>query len=191
MGHFKTMVPLSRWKLWEWDKYFIHCMVTFDKLYCSFLKLDRCCCTLAPSSHSYPNHSLWHNGIVGFRSSLRHRQVSLFCFSSSFAKWEMAQNVVHWPALTSDIWRFSSEYQSGIMGYGTIAEAKIWWRSLCREAAYEGGDWPEGNAQFMSNMTAEHSGGGGGGDILSETSTHWRSALISCITESYPLRLFP
>ena len=29
------------------------------------------------------------------------------------------------------------------MGYGTIAEEKIWRQSLCREAAYEGGDFFE------------------------------------------------
>ncbi len=50
--------------------------------------------TLAPASRSYPNHSLWHNGIVGSCSSLRRRQMSPVYFSSSFANREMAQNVV-------------------------------------------------------------------------------------------------
>ena len=43
--------------------------------------------TLAPASRSYPNHSLWHNGIVGLR------RLPIY-FVSSFAKREMAQNIV-------------------------------------------------------------------------------------------------
>ena len=61
--------------------------------------------TLAPSSRSYQNHSLWHKRIVGLHSSLRRRQMSPFCFSSSFAKREMAQNVV--PLTCVDQWHLA------------------------------------------------------------------------------------
>ncbi len=43
--------------------------------------------------------------------------------------------------MTSGVFR--RNYQSGIIGYGTIAEAKIWRRSLRRDLAYEGGDGRE------------------------------------------------
>ncbi len=113
--------------------------------------------TLAPASRSYPNHSLWHNGIVGSRSSLRRRQMSPMYFSSSFANREMAQNVVmdlRW-LLTSSVFRWN--YRSGIVGNRTIAEARnratiaprsrvIWGRRLWSRG-------PEGNALWDREFT--------------------------------------
>ena len=109
------------------------------------LMVSRMCgYTLAPASHSYPNHSLWHTRIVGFHSSLQCRQMSPSFFSSSFAKREMAQNV---PLACVDQWHLAFLIGTMITGIwefwdtGSTLNAKIWQWSLHHDAAYEGGDF--------------------------------------------------